>query len=158
MAGLYSVRIIGGISEEPNLIWSSYSNRVPQFITAVTDGNGVVHVVWNVNIHPNPIPSYSVRYARPEDGVFGEDRIVTKAPPLDKPNEDLNMQAPRPWVGVRGLNEIHLQWAQGPLTYRNHQYSIDGGKSWPRAARICPNFVSQTNSVAVAEDSEGNLY
>ena len=69
-----------------------------------------------------------------------------------------NVAMARPFVATRGDNEIHLIWAQGPLAYRWHESSSDGGLTWSHNEQIYPDLNSQTNSQAFATDSDGNLY
>lgn len=155
IAGVYSSNTGLHTPQMSNVIWetSGESKAVPQFVSAAVDQSDQVHVIWEVD---NPEERYvdELRYSRASDG--GKSWLVSRVVAKASTELDSLMMA-RPWVAVGEQNEVHLQWAQGRITYRWHQYSSDGGSSWQPPYQIWPDLVSQTSSQAVGVDGDGNL-
>lgn len=153
-AGVYSMVIDQGLFHAQVPVWEDKTGLAAQDISAAVDGTGRVHVVWSVYEPPDPFV-IEILYSNSSDGG------VTWSPPMvvarETSTED-SLAMAYPWVAVRGQQEIHIQWAQGRLTYRWHQYSTDGGQTWNPAYQIWPDLVSQTSSDAVSVDSDNNLY
>lgn len=153
-AGLYTVQAGESDLPLPTQIWTSSQGLVPQDISVALDGKGRLHAVWSITQPPN-VAALSVYYSKSEDGgaSWSEARLVA-----DSSSEQDSLQHASPWVAAHGEDEIHLQWAQGEQTYRWHQMSKDGGKTWGRPYQIWDDLISQTRSLAVGEDSDGRLY
>ncbi len=152
---IYASYLTDDPSVQPYLVWSAPYGYAAEFLSAAIDGHGRIHLVWQV--YQPPITSgLEVRYSYSEDGgaTWSRSRLVAQG----VPGTDTSVYYAYPWVGTRGNNEIHIQWAQGSQTYRWHEYSTDGGQTWSQAVQLWPNLLSQTNSRAVGVDSENNLY
>ena len=152
--GLYAVVIDPEEQPLPVLIWTGAKNLIPLDIGAVVDAKGRVHVVWSVSQPLSPV-GLAVYYSSSETNGSTWSGIRTVA---STSSEEDSLQHANPWIAAHGEEEIHIQWAQGVQTYRWHQVSNDGGKSWGRAYQIWPDLISQTGSQAVGLDGEGTLY
>ena len=153
-SGLFAVQISddGSISNIP--IWSAPRESLPRDIAVAVDGRGRLHVVWSLINLPDIEPT-EVYYSRSEDNgnTWSEHELIAHEAP-----EGNLLRFAVPWVAARGNDEIHLQWAQGPLPYRWHRYSIDGGVSWTQSYQIWPKLHSQSNSRAIGVDGDGVLH
>jgi hypothetical protein len=153
-SGLYSISLDGEAEALPNLIWLGSLSGVPQDLGAAVDGRGRIHAVWSVAQPPSPA-GVAVQYAISEDeGYSWSDSLLVAS--STSPEDSLAHASP--WVAAHGEEEIHIQWAQGVHTYRWHQLSLDGGRTWSRPYQIWTDLISQTRSEAVGLDGDGNLY
>lgn len=152
--GLFASVLIDRWPKEYATVWRGVGKVSPQNIAATMDKVGRIHLAWEVIHPPSPAP-FEMWYGF-SDGTSPlqfDTRLVTKAE-----SDETSLQFARPWVAVRGDDEVHLQWAQGESTYRWHQYSTDGGQTWIQPYQIWPDLISQTGSQAAGADSSDTLY
>ncbi len=151
--GVYGMDIQNGQPGNPVLIWPSPLGFKPQKLSAAMDGKGRVHVVWEV-VPAGDWQVIEVRYAASGVGkVWSNSRVVARTT-----SPETSVALAGPWVAAVGQDEIHLEWAQGALTNRWHEYSTDGGHSWSEPVELWSDLVSQTGSKAVGAASNGDLY
>ena len=155
LPGVHAIQVVDGVSGDMELIWLApeEEGHAAQFLSVAQDGSGRIHIVWEVNTPPNPSVE-EVRYARSlDDGhSWSGSRVVARTT-----SQDDQVRFARPWIASRNGDEIHIEWAQGRLTYRWHQFSTDGGDNWEEPYQIWPDFVSSTGSQAVGVDAANNL-
>jgi hypothetical protein len=152
--GLLAAVLTDRWPQEYATVWHGAGGTAPQNIAATVDKKGRIHLAWEVTRPPSPVP-FELWYGS-SDGTRPlqfDNRLVTKST-----SDETSLQFARPWVAVRGEDEVHLQWAQGSSTHRWHQYSTDGGKNWIQPYQIWPDLISQTGSQAAGTDSADTLY
>lgn len=152
--GIYSKVLDDNLIHAPVPIWTNKAGIIAQEFDAAVDGNNHIHVVWAAS-QPGVYSPFQLVYARSENEgeTWSSNRVVAR-----QYSNDDSLQFAYPWIAVRGKEEIHIQWAQGSIPYRWHEYSTDGGKNWSQPYQIWPDLVSQTSSRAVSVDSVNNLY
>jgi hypothetical protein len=152
--GVYSIDIQNGEPGTPLLIWPAPQGFRPNWLSAAVDGQGRVHVVWEV------VPSadwqvVEVRYSGSDmaGNRWSSSRVVARTS-----SPETSVALANPWITAVGEDQVHIEWAQGLLTNRWHQYSSDGGASWSEPTQLWSDLVSQTASKAVGQDNSGVLY
>jgi len=118
------------------------------------DGAGRLHAVWHLASPPNWMGD-QLQYARSLDGGLTWSRPREVDSTMDSHKGSVSTGN----VAAIGNDEIHLVWISGEqLTYRRHQWSLDGGQTWTSPQPLFGALHSWVGRDAVAVDIQEDLY
>jgi hypothetical protein len=154
-AGVHYVR-----SSDSGATWSKATwldpdapaGMAPYSLEFVLDEAGGLHAGW----HYTPIGDTGgdwVRYAQSRDGGQSWSAPFTIDKDVDGSGR---LRVADPVLAVQG-QAVHMVWAGGVLNYRNHRFSLDGGRTWSAAKQIFGSLNGQAGD-SLEFDGEGRLH
>lgn len=154
--GVYYVR-----SEDQGQTWSEprwidpdiLPNHVPDSLNFELDENDGLHAVWWYGALDQSRPDW-VRYIHSLDG--GNTWSVPVLLDQYVKESDHNLTVASPVMAVEGQT-VHVIWAAGEQSYRNHSLSSDAGRTWSVPKRIFGELNGQAFD-GLAVDGAGRVH